>query len=189
MPDNILPFQWKYGNGRQTERAEQEFSELFKEAQEIAVRETGERAGRIMTVTAAGLETWFQRRLASEVFEKRHFDRSVLMSLAYVAGLLTRHSRGAVWDNQTLVSFADEERPERVLCGGEQAFIIFCFHPDERVGRPIRYRQYALAVGQSFYSRYSSMTDRSLGYNMAEAFGPIGEIVREQFAVPAGTVS
>lgn len=189
MSDNILPFQGRYGGERRTEQTERDFTELFKEAQEIAVRETGERAGRIMTVTAAGLETWFQRRLASEVLEKRHFDRSVLMSLAYVAGLLTRHGRGAVWDNQTLVSFTDEERPERVLCGGEQAFIIFCFHPDERACRPLRYRQYALAVGRSFYSRYSLMTDRSLGYNMAEAFEPLGEIVREQFAVPACTVS
>lgn len=163
---------------------DQEFSKLLRNARELRDMRLRHAAGEIATTTWEGLQNWFQKEIADEVFRKQLFDRSVLTSIWHVSELLTAFARNHL-EHVTAGNYleaAKSNNPVEILQAANCAFLVFVFWPEARERRSVRYRRLAQSCGPALYMRYADCAHRAMGYSMAEAFEPLGEIARERFA-------
>jgi hypothetical protein len=63
------------------------------------------------------------------------------------------------------------------------AFIFFAMMEEDRLRRSVKYQTMGLQFGPSLYEHYGSVVKSDFGFQMAEAFQPLGEIVRERFKI------
>lgn len=166
------------------EAVDQDFSVLFEHAQEL--RHIGHTLvpGTIAILTQGGISSWFQRELADEVFRRRLFERSILLSICYTAEVLTsfvRECGESLHASEHMNRFTKHGDSQDVLRAANAAFVMFVLGPDVRVRRSVKYRRFALDYGPSLYAMYAGLTRHSFGYTMAEAFEPLGTIARERF--------
>lgn len=154
---------------------------------------TGEKG--FLVTSENAVQTWFQSTIADCLYERGLLmEESVVLASIYVAELLASprgkryraiaHSDPALATRlKTLVD--ESHMPVRMLLLAEQAFFMFCFLPEIRFHRPIKYRSYALEFGRAAYGTHASMTDTQLGRHMERAFEPLGDIVRAKFMAPS----
>ncbi|MBP9751471.1 MAG: hypothetical protein KBD19_01245 [Candidatus Moranbacteria bacterium] len=162
----------------------QEFDVLFRNAREL--RGVGQDLApeEIAIMTWSGMQSWFRREIADEVFRRHMFGRCVLLSISFVSDLLTSFANDC-GDRTGIVEhldeYAGEGNPEDILDAANTAFLMFAFWPEKQTRRSVRYRQLALAFGPSLYAMHAGRARRDFGYCMAEAFEPLGNIARERF--------
>lgn len=158
------------------------FQELFVRAQKM--RDIGEMLTEsgMALVTEPGMETWFRKGIADEVFRRRFFSRDIISSIGIASEILVwyaHHREGMLGITLTLAQ--DDTDPSRILDAARTSFVVFSLGPEQRFRRTVRYREVAAGIGPTLFRAYSGMTSRSFGYDMATAFVPIGEIVRHIF--------
>lgn len=164
--------------------ANQSFDALFESAREL--RNIGRELvpGEIAVMTWSGMQSWFRREIADEVFRRRMFGRCVLLSISFVSDLLASFANdcgdrtGIV---EHLEEYSGEGNPEDILDAANTAFLMFALWPEKRTRRSVPYRNLALAFGPSLYAMHAGRARRDFGYCMAEAFEPLGDIARERF--------
>ena len=184
MKHSILP-----PSGEQRRTTDQQsdfhgdFQALFREARELHSLAHPLADGEIAAMGWDDLRSWFQQSIADEVFRKKLFGQGILGSIWYVADLLVAFARcqtPSIGIADHVSGYASSGQPAAVLHAADSAFLMFVFWPEMRLHRSVRYRQMALAYGPGLYATYSAITKRPVGYQMAEAFEPLGGIARHQ---------
>lgn len=163
---------------------DQTFDVLFENARELRNIGPSVIPGEIASMTWGGMQDWFRREIADEVFRRRLFRRCVILSIGFASDLLVsfaRDCRDRIGIAEHLGEYAGEGKPSTILNAANTAFLMFVFWPEKRTRRSVRYRQLALDFGPSLYAMHAGRTRRDFGYCMAEAFKPLGEIARERF--------
>lgn len=140
------------------------------------------------------LEAWFRTVLADTLFRmNKLLDEDLVLGAVYAAELLASRRgteyRAHVYDEASLaVTLAKlvehNASPVRMLMLGERAFVMYCFLPETRPHRQLRYREYARNFGVRAYGTFGALTDNELGKRMERVFVPLGDIVREQLTPP-----
>jgi len=164
------------------------YTELFTNVRKLKgmpmqVRESG-----LLLATGDGKRAWFQRQIAEEVWREKLFDRSVLLSISYVAKVLSDLAERPELLDKTITELLEEARdscePFRLLQLGEAAFMMYCFWPEQRERRPVDYRKLSLEAGHHAYVEWAGRAKRPFGYHMNLAFEPIGDVARKLFFFP-----
>lgn len=162
-----------------------DFQQLFREARELRGLVPTIADGEIAAMSWNDLQSWFHRSIADEVFQKKLFTHGVLASIWYVAELLVTFARGKTQSIEIaghVSRYAASGEPAAVLHAADAAFLMFVFWPEARIHRSVRYRDLASTYGPSLYATYGAITRQPMGYRMAEAFEPLGDIARQRFA-------
>lgn len=173
-----------FRRNRTNKQADQDFDVLFRNARQLQDFGPVPIPGELSAMTWGGLQSWFQKGIADDVFRRHLFERCVLSSIGYVSGLLVSFARGSgesVGIAEHMDEFARSDDPGDVLKAADAAFLMFVFWPERRVRRPVQYRQLALGYGPMLYAEYAGLPRKSFGNCMAEAFEPLGEIARARF--------
>lgn len=183
MSATILSFDTA-SRGRKVASEHQEFHELFNKTHELTSLHRELKIGEIATMDWSNLEHWFQCEIAREVFHKHLFQRSILVSISFVAALLSLYARNHVSDisiTEHVAQYSASGAPDDMLKAANCAFYMFVFSPEERLGRSVKYRKLANDVGPALYANYASMARKNFAFHMADAFLPLGTIARERF--------
>ncbi|NCN11701.1 hypothetical protein GW937_00080 [Candidatus Kaiserbacteria bacterium] len=163
-----------------------DFQQLFVQAQELRSRVIEETENGLTVVGVHTIQAWFQKEIADEVFRKKLFSRNILSSVWYVSDLLATFAvatnQGTLCITDHVDAYVEDSNPEHLLKGANSAFLLFVFHPEHRLRRPVPYRKFAAEIGPSLYTSYAQSTGRTFGISMADAFAPLGVIARERFA-------
>lgn len=167
-------------------KEEQDFHQLFTAASDLRRLVPSLSPDELAVMDWTALRNWFQQELSKEVFSRKLFQRSVLVSICFVADLLLSYTRGEHGDvgiEEHLDRYVSSGDSAEVLKAANSAFLFFVFWPEMRSYRALHYRQYAVQHGPPLYANYAGITKRRSGYDMAEAFEPLGDIARERFAL------
>jgi hypothetical protein len=159
-----------------------DFTTLFSQARELAFLQKHHSEKDISVMDWSELHIWFQSKLADQVFKKKLFSESVIVSICFVAELLVLFAKNEcppVTISGHLDNYITHGNPQYMLDAANSAFLIFVFWPETRTLRPLKYRKYAHEYGPSLYANYGMESRKLLGYRMAEAFEPLGTIARE----------
>lgn len=162
-----------------------DFQLLFREVRELHCLAPPIADGEITAMSWEDLRAWFQWSIADEVFRKKLFSHGILSSIWYVADLLVLFAQSKTRSIEIadhISRYAASGQPAAVLQAADAAFLMFVFWPEIREHRSVRYRQLASTYGPSLYATYGAITHRPMGYQMAEAFAPLGDIARCRFA-------
>jgi hypothetical protein len=160
------------------------FDNLFNSASELRLDTPERKHGDISILNWAGLNDAFRKEIAEDVFSKKLFDRSVLISITFVSGLLTSYAKGEIPNigiTEYISKYEDEKDPKHLLKAANSAFIFFALMPESRPRSSLKYQTFGKQFGPSLYEQYGEVTKTNFGVQMAEAFEPLGEIVRERF--------
>jgi hypothetical protein len=156
----------------------------FYLAKKLHTENLGEHEGELFQVNEDMLQTWIQKRLADEVESRKLQNASVYKMVPYVAKLVVTY-RGLAWDEWSpakgLERHLDTDNTYELLRIAEDSFLVFCFYPEERERRLLRYRQYAFEIGTQAYRTFGHARKNPLGSNMETAFVPLGSLVRDMF--------
>ena len=176
----------EYRRTTQTEKpsVNQDFQLLFSFARDLRALVPECPAEEIMVADWKGTERWLGQEIAKEVFAQKLFARSILISITYVATLLVEFIQGkheAIGIEEHLDTYTASGDPQAVLRAANSAFLLFVFWPEQRANRLIQYRQYAEQLGPPLFANYAGISKRPYGYDMAEAFVPLGTISRDRF--------
>lgn len=160
------------------------FQDMFTRARELRFKCFAQGQGDILVLDWNGVKDFFQREIAKEVFQQKLFSRSVLMSIWFVSDLLTSFVKGDIPEvgiEKHMRSYSEKGDPNCLLRAANSAFLYFVFWPETRLRRSVQYQKLGSECGPSLYAQYGSVARKPCGFEMAIAFGPIGEIVRKQF--------
>lgn len=163
-----------------------DFNTLFTQAQILRLAGEEFLPEHIAQMNWAHLRDWFQKQIADEVFRKKLFNRSVLISICYVSELLTGYAKSTTAEisiTAHLSKYSANGNPAHILNAANAAFILFVFWPEMRLGRALKYRKFAREYGPALYAHYASEKRKDFGYYMAEAFEPLGDIARERLTL------
>ncbi len=164
---------------------EQDFQRLFTSARDLRNLTPSLSPDEVAVMDWPALRNWFQQEIAKEVFARKLFQRSVLVSIHFVSDLLLAFTRGEHADigiEEHLDRYTKSDDAGEVLKAANSAFLFFVFWPEMRSNRSLSYRKYAAQHGPPLYANYAGITKRNAGYDMADAFEPLGDIARERFA-------
>jgi hypothetical protein len=164
---------------------EQDFQRLFTSARDLRSLAPSLSPEEVAVMDWPALRNWFQQELAKEVFLRKLFRRSVLVSICFVSDLLLAFTRGEHPDigiEEHLDRYMSSGDSADVLRAANSAFLFFVFWPEMRSRRSLSYRKFAVQHGPPLYANYAGITKRNAGYDMADAFEPLGDIARERFA-------
>lgn len=165
---------------------EQDFHRLFTSASDLRNLVPALSPEELAVMDWPALRDWFQQELSKEVFSRKLFQRSILVSICFVADLLVAFTRGEhqeIGIEEHLDRYTSSGDSAEVLKAANSAFLYFVFWPEMRSHRALPYRRYAVQHGPPLYANYAGITKRKAGYDMAEAFEPLGDIARERFVV------
>lgn len=156
----------------------------FYLAKKLHAENLGEKDGELFYADVDTMQRWVQKRLADEVEHRGVRSKSMYKMVPYVAKLLVTY-RGISWEEWTPTKrfehHLDTDNVYELLRIAEDSFFVFCFYPEDRTRRQLRYRRYAFEVGTQAYRAYGHAKKNPLGSNMETAFVPLGSLVREMF--------
>ncbi len=166
-------------------RDEQDFQTLFNSARDLRNLSPTIPPNEVAVMDWAGLRDWFHQELSKEVFARKLFRRSILLSICFVSNLMVEFTRGEhqeIGIEEHLERYVSSGDSAEVLRAANSAFLFFVFWPEMRSNRSLSYRKFAIQHGPPLYANYAGMTRRNAGYDMADAFEPLGDIARLRFA-------
>jgi len=171
---------------RNPQTVEWDFQKLFEQAVSLAHFEELVAPDQWYIATRGGEIGWMHRRIAERVINQQIFVPAVIFSLPYVIDLLARFARPEAFLNIGALALEIARREES---GGsfqviaDCAFLRYVFGSSEHRRGIIRdYSGYVSAIGRAAYSHWAHGRSQHAGTWMAQAFRPLGDVVRAEIA-------
>lgn len=160
-----------------------EFQDLFNQARKLRLADITQEQDGLVVLDWGQARDFMQKEIADEVFAQKLFTRYMLMSIWYVSDLLITYAKGdfpEVGIDTHMRSYTENGNPHCLLQAANSAFLYFVFWPETRRRRSVQYRSLGSECGPSLFAAYGGAANKPIGFQMAQAFIPIGEIVRKR---------
>ena len=186
MSDKIIDFEriLQERNIKQQFPTDYELVVAFYLAKRLCAEDLGDKDGELYCADPDTLQRWVQKRLADEVETRGVRAASIYKMIPYVARMLVCYEGLSIEDwtpTKGLQRHLESESTFELLQVAETSFMAFCFYPEERERRQLRYREYAHSIGTQAYVMYGVARKNPLGSCMETAFAPLGSLVRDLF--------